>query len=105
MSEREQFEAWFDEWRRSTWRPLSSDPRKECPEHWNVSAKYHMSIAWQESRRSALKEAATLIGPKGKRPCDCDTCDCGNSGDMRAVAWWDEAKANADAIRALTGGA
>ena len=50
-----------------------------------------------------LEEAAREVEPKGPRPCDCDSCDCGNSGDLRAVAWWDEAAANADAIRALKG--
>jgi hypothetical protein len=60
VSECEKFEAWFDEWRRSTWHPLSSDPRKECPEHWNMAAKHHMSIAWQASRRAAIEEAAAV---------------------------------------------
>jgi hypothetical protein len=48
-----------------------------------------------------LEEAAREVEPKSPRPCDCDSCDCGNSGDLRAVAWWDTATANAIAIRAL----
>jgi hypothetical protein len=48
-----------------------------------------------------IEQCAKVIEPKTPRPCDCDVCDCGNSGDMRAVAWWDEAMANAAAIRAL----
>lgn len=49
----------------------------------------------------ALEMAAREIGPKIERPCSCDICDCGNSGDLRAVAYWDECNANAEAIRKL----
>lgn len=54
-----------------------------------------------EVRRAALEEAAKLLDPKGPRPCGCDHCDCGNPGDHAYVCAWDEAKANATAIRAL----
>lgn len=53
-------------------------------------------------REEALEEAARVVAPSGDRPCDCDRCYCGNHGDMEAVAAWDEATANAKAIRALT---
>lgn len=39
------------------------------------------------------------IEPTGPRPCDCDSCSCGNIGDAQTVAAWDEATANAAAIR------
>jgi hypothetical protein len=52
-------------------------------------------------RNAVIEECAKAIEPKGTRPCDCETCDCGNTGDMQAVAWWDEARANADRIRTL----
>lgn len=51
--------------------------------------------------QAALERAAQIVEPKGARPCDCERCDCHNSGDAWAVAVYDEAKANADAIRAL----
>lgn len=43
----EAFEAWFEQWRVSTWRPLPSDERKECPKHWATNPKMHMKIGWQ----------------------------------------------------------
>jgi hypothetical protein len=101
MSEREQFEAWVRS--KDPVAPLhrrdvkGSERIGQYCVHW-IQDQWE---SWQASRRAALEEAATLIGTKGKRPCDCDACDCGNSGDMRAVAWWDEAKSNAERIRAL----
>ena len=56
-----------------------------------------------EARGKAIEEAAKLVEPKGKRPCDCDTCYCGNHGDMEEVAMWDAATHDARAIRALKG--
>ena len=46
------------------------------------------------------ERCAKVCEPKGKRPCDCTNCDCGNSTDARMVAEWDEAMARATAIRA-----
>jgi hypothetical protein len=51
-------------------------------------------------RREAFEEAAEAIEPKGPRPCDCDRCYCDKSQDAEQVAAWDEAMANATAIRA-----
>jgi hypothetical protein len=51
-----EFEAWFEQWRVSTWRPLPSDERQECPKHWAINAKHHMSIAWQAARQSSQSE-------------------------------------------------
>ena len=52
-------------------------------------------------RGKIVEECAKLVEPKGPRPCDCERCDCGNHGDMAAVAAWDADAANARAIRAL----
>jgi hypothetical protein len=52
-------------------------------------------------RAEALEEAAAAIEPKDDRPCLCDYCTCQNIGSAASVATWDEAKANAAAIRAL----
>lgn len=55
--EREEFEAWFDDWRRSTWHPLPSDIAKgkaEMPVHWNENARQDMQIAWKAARRAKL---------------------------------------------------
>ena len=50
---------------------------------------------------AAEREAcAKLCEPKRPRPCDCDHCDCGNSGDRAAVVDWDVSNALAVAIRA-----
>ncbi len=49
------------------------------------------------AEREALLQ---VIEPKNPRPCDCTSCDCGNSGDLRAVADWDAATFSAYLIRA-----
>lgn len=51
--------------------------------------------------RAAYERAAQLVEPKSPRPCDCEVCDCGNSGDLSAVVQWDEATRLAADIRAL----
>lgn len=45
------------------------------------------------------EECAKIIEPSFPRPCDCETCYCGNRDDAERVAAWDEAAANAKAIR------
>jgi hypothetical protein len=45
------------------------------------------------------EECAKIIEPSFPRPCDCETCYCGNRDDADSVAAWDEAAANAKAIR------
>jgi hypothetical protein len=52
-------------------------------------------------RAAIIEECAKVVEPKGPRPCDCERCDCGNRGDMEAVASWDTDAYNAKAIRAL----
>lgn len=52
-------------------------------------------------RLATIEECAKLVEPKQPRPCDCERCDCGNRGDMEAVASWDTDAYNAKAIRAL----
>jgi hypothetical protein len=38
----------------------------------------------------SIKEIiATLREKNGKRPCDCTSCDCGNSGDTYSAGSWD----------------
>ena len=53
------------------------------------------------AERAAYERAAQIVKPKSPRPCDCDACDCGNSGDLSAVIQWDEATMLAAAILAL----
>ena len=43
---------------------------------------------------------AKVCEPKTLRPCDCESCDCGNSTSARMVAEWDESANIAKAIRA-----
>ena len=63
-------------------------------------------------RNAVLEEAAGVVEPKSKKPCDCITddyvspywcsrCDCGNGGDAEAAAQWCESANNAKAIRDL----
>lgn len=53
-------------------------------------------------RNEAVEACARIVEPKGPRPCDCERCYCHNSGDADAVSRWDEATANAKAIRSLS---
>ena len=60
--------------------------------------------AWNRRAASPAAPGAEVepvaLGP---RPCDCERCDCGNVGDAKEVAAWDERAALArttDAIRA-----
>jgi len=55
----------------------------------------------EEAERNALERAERIVRPSGPRPCDCERCSCGNSGDLAAVATWDSDTARADEIRAL----
>jgi len=43
---------------------------------------------------------AKVCEPKTPRPCDCESCDCGNSTSARMVAEWDESASIVKAIRA-----
>jgi hypothetical protein len=56
-----------------------------------------------EIARRALMRGAIALAPRRDRPCDCDAggCYCGNPGDARTVADWDNDAWAADAIRAL----
>ena len=54
-------------------------------------------------RLKALEDAAMLATPLLPRPCDCEVCDCGNSGDYARVIDWDSSNSLAKAIRALKG--
>jgi hypothetical protein len=73
-------------------------PRKDTP--WS---KCHCGGGLGEVATPAkiIEECAKVVEPKGPRPCDCERCDCGNHGDLAAVAAWDADMANAKAIRAL----
>lgn len=73
-------------------------------------AHYHSGFTYAQMReyaraaeRAAYERAAQIVKPKSPRPCDCDACDCGNSGDLSAVIRWDEATMLAAAICALGG--
>ena len=68
------------------------------------------SLSWNDhlfraglaaGRARAIEECAKVAAPYGKRPCDCERCDCMNIGDAQNVAAWDAETACAAAIRAL----
>jgi hypothetical protein len=44
-------------------------------------------------------ECAKVADPKSSRGCDCERCDCGNSGNAERAAQWDAETAIAAAIR------
>ena len=69
-------------------------------EDWILRNKALLS-AILPSRAEIIEECAKVVEPQGFRPCDCETCYCGNSGDARAVAQHDEGMTMARAIRAL----
>lgn len=52
-------------------------------------------------RDAIIEECAKAIEPRNGRGCDCERCDCGNSGDANRVAQWDADMASARTIRAL----
>ena len=49
--------------------------------------------------KAIAEDLAGVVAPVSKRPCDCDICDCVNSGDLIAVTDWDTSNALAKAIR------
>ena len=85
-------EATFDGWPFSSLERLSQDVYRVRAHQLLASIRPHIEAA--ERERCAKK-----IEPTGPRPCDCDSCDCGNKDDAERVAAWDEAMANAAAIR------
>lgn len=57
--ERAAFEAWFEQWRVSTWWTLRSEPQdKPCPAHWNINAKFDCERGWLA--RAALASPANV---------------------------------------------
>ena len=46
---------------------------------------------------------AKVADPKSSRGCDCERCDCGNSGNAERAAQWDAETAIAAAIRQRAG--
>lgn len=65
-----------------------------------VDGNKRFQIAEQRAREMQ-ERCAQAIDPKDRRPCDCDSCYCGNLGDAQAVADWDACKAAAACIRAI----
>lgn len=49
--------------------------------------------------RLAVEACCAKLLPKNPRPCDCDICDCRNSGDLAAVTAWDRQQADVDLLR------
>lgn len=62
----------------------------------NISNEANRLAAVLNEREACAK----VCEPTSPRPCDCDFCDCGNSGDKAATADWDASSALANAIRA-----
>ena len=89
MDSRAEFDKWFEK-----------NGAKRHGEGKEGVMKAFFSI-WQAGRASMRDEAAALVAPKCKRYCDCDVCDCGNSGNLAAVIAWDSDMAAANAIKAI----
>ena len=82
----------------------SDDSKVICPQCCHEFAAIPVNVqeelaAANDALKSEREECAKLCEPKAPRPCDCERCDCGNSGDAWDVAQWDEATALAKAIR------
>ena len=56
---RDAFEAWFLNYRKSTWQPLSSDARKEMPRHWNINCEMDYWTGWQAATLAAKRQPLT----------------------------------------------
>jgi hypothetical protein len=69
----------------------------------NIYTADQLQTAIAAARLKALEEAAMLATPLLPRPCDCEVCDCGNSGDYARVVDWDSSNNLANAIRELKG--
>ncbi len=52
-------------------------------------------------RVSTLRRAALLISQRGERPCDCESCTCGDIRRAQSVAAWDESYINERVINAM----
>ncbi len=62
--ERAPFEAWFEEWRVSTWWTLRSEPKdKPCPAHWNMNAKQDCERGWLARAAAPDRAANSLAAP------------------------------------------
>ena len=81
---REDFEAWFLAYRKSTWRPAKSDPRKDMPAHWNTFCEMDCLRGWQAAT-AAERERCALVSEKltnhrrivlgainGTKPTECE---------------------------------
>lgn len=59
MTAREEFETWFDDWRREAWAEVWKCPEDApMPSEWCESYRSHMEIAWKASHSASLEEAA-----------------------------------------------
>lgn len=58
---------------------------------------------WVLVPAEVVEEIKRLVVANGERPCDCTDCYCGNVGDARKVAWWDERDQTLRQVLALLG--
>lgn len=88
--------AKFEEWARSKGYDLDK---------WEEEFESFLTVAahegWLAGRESMRDEAAAFLTPKRPRSCDCDICDCQNSGDLQDVTSWDSDMRAANAIKAI----
>lgn len=66
------FEVWLLEYRKSTWFPLKSDPRKEMPAHWNSNCEMHCLLGWQAATEAAARICERL-------PADATNAQCADA--------------------------
>jgi hypothetical protein len=53
--------------------------------------KHELKKAQRTEETPLIAEAKKMREMNGKRPCDCASCDCGNSGDTYSAGHWDGA--------------
>lgn len=58
-----------------------------------------VALLLEKELQDEREACAQVCEPKSRRPCDCETCYCQNSGDLADVTSWDEATRLAKAIR------
>ena len=79
---RKDFEYWLD--------AATKHPDATMPTPWQI---------WQAATLAEREACAKLAAPKAPRPCECESCDCGNKDDAQRVAEWDAENFAATAIR------
>ena len=92
--ERDADEAYITFWKR--WHSVNPSELRDIGEPTSIEVWHH---SWRAAIIAEREACAKLVAPKVPRPCDCESCDCGNKDDAQRVAEWDAENLAATAIR------